>query len=100
VLLAAVALADRPHDQLAAATAVGAVLALVLLAAGTACSWYSYPLRPAVNMGVAVGPTFLITFAISRLRHGVWVPAAISFEVFIVTALVAATWLHARRRLL
>lgn len=98
VLSAAAAFVDRPHDQLAAASAVAAVLAISLLAAGTARRWYSYPVRPAVNAGIAVGPTLLITFVISHFRHGAWVSVAISFEAFIVTSLVAATWLRGRRR--
>ena len=101
VLLAAVNFGTRPHDRLAQAAGVGAVLAVTLLVVGSRRGWYSYPYRSAinVNIGIAVGPSLLITLLIvgTGPRHGLWVHLAIGLEVLIVAFLAAATCLRSVR---
>ena len=101
VLLAAVAFETRPHDRLAQAAGVGAVLAVRLLVVGSRRGWYSNPYRSGinVNIGIAVGPSLVITLLIvgTGPRHGLWVHLAIGLEVLIVAFLAAATCLRAVR---
>jgi len=99
VLLAAVAFGTRPHDRLAQAAGVGAVLAVTLLVVGSRRGWYSYPYRSGINIGIAVGPSLLITLLIvgTGPRHGLWVHLAIGLEVLTVAFLAGATCLRSVR---
>jgi hypothetical protein len=101
VLLAAVAFETRPHDRLAQAAGVGAVLAVRLLVVGSRRGWYSNPYRSGinVNIGIAVGPSLLITLLIIGIgpRHGLWVHLAIGLEVLTVAFLATATCLRSVR---
>jgi len=94
---AAVAAAEeKPNDRLVPTIAGGAVVAIAVLAAGTARGWFSYP-KSSVNVGIAVGPTLLVTFSVGH-QHGIWLPLAILLEVHTVLTLAAASWFRHRRR--